>query len=461
MKRFLTILAILAAFVCNLRAADLYMPSGCENLSACNTAASSGDTVYIADGTYNQAVSGLKAGVTFQAVNDGEVTFTSTFQPGSNGFTMRGIIIKSSNEKNLGGNNTYDRMSFVGGPASGNIVNSLVYNGTTITNSAFYGEGGRYLLLAYEQTGGTITLDNIIFRPDGGWAGYSNPQAALNYYNSNGLVASGLILIDAITTATSEEVIGGLGCNSHVSVGSCGTIAESAITGCDQSSQYYGRFYADGNGNVSMTLDNVVVYDNTSTSWSITRNVDGKTTILKATVDGTIEDWDGTAHSGPTGAADFVLDGDFLNDTRWTNEMCDDEGVSRGVCATAMEIGDYVADATGLDIDGGEADTTDPTCTITSPTSSSTHETSSSSLGLGGTASDNVGVTSVTWSCDVCGSGAASGTTEWTITGITLQEGDNVITVTAHDAATNTGQDVITVTYTPPAATKRLKLRGN
>lgn len=99
---------------------------------------------------------------------------------------------------------------------------------------------------------------------------------------------------------------------------------------------------------------------------------------------------------------------------------------------------------------GGEADVTAPVVSITSPTADATYETSSSPVNLGGTASDAVGVTSVTWSNDKGGSGSASGTTEWTITGISLQSGANVITITGRDAANNEGTDTLTVTYTPP-----------
>jgi hypothetical protein len=99
---------------------------------------------------------------------------------------------------------------------------------------------------------------------------------------------------------------------------------------------------------------------------------------------------------------------------------------------------------------GIPADTQNPTVTITSPTSSSTYDTSNSTINIGGTASDNVGVTQVTWSNSRGGSGSASGTTNWSVSNITLQEGDNIITVTANDAAGNSSNDTITVTYTPP-----------
>jgi len=95
-------------------------------------------------------------------------------------------------------------------------------------------------------------------------------------------------------------------------------------------------------------------------------------------------------------------------------------------------------------------DTIDPTITITDPVSTSTYETAENTIDLGGTASDNVEVTEVTWSNDRSGSGSAFGTTNWSVSNITLQEGYNIITVTAHDPAGNTATDTFTVTYTPP-----------
>jgi len=98
-------------------------------------------------------------------------------------------------------------------------------------------------------------------------------------------------------------------------------------------------------------------------------------------------------------------------------------------------------------------DGTPPAVTITTPTTNTTHSVTSTPLSLGGTASDAVGVTQVTWTNDRGGSGTATGTTSWSITGIALQSGQNVLTVTARDAAGNTSTDSITVTYTPPDTT--------
>ena len=53
------------------------------------------------------------------------------------------------------------------------------------------------------------------------------------------------------------------------------------------------------------------------------------------------------------------------------------------------------------------------------------------------------------WSNTATGnSGMASGTASWNVIGILLNEGNNIITVTARDAANNSGIDVITVIYT-------------
>src|SRR5262249_39235749 len=93
-----------------------------------------------------------------------------------------------------------------------------------------------------------------------------------------------------------------------------------------------------------------------------------------------------------------------------------------------------------------------PTVTITSPTSASTYSTSSTVLTLGGTAADNVGVTQVTWATSRGASGTATGTTSWTASGIPIQLGTNVLTVTAQDAAGNTATATSTSTALDPHA---------
>ena len=92
-------------------------------------------------------------------------------------------------------------------------------------------------------------------------------------------------------------------------------------------------------------------------------------------------------------------------------------------------------------------DATAPIVTITGPVSSATHTTTSPVLNLAGSASDDTGVTAVSWSNDRGGSGNAAGTGSWSVSGIALQSGTNLLTVTARDAAGNSGTDTISVTY--------------
>jgi GH25 family lysozyme M1 (1,4-beta-N-acetylmuramidase) len=154
----------------------------------------------------------------------------------------------------------------------------------------------------------------------------------------------------------------------------------------------------------------------------------------------------------------------------WTNQLTSANGTASGTTSwTANSIslasGANVITVTAYDAAGNHTpatltvtytppDTTPPSISITSPTAGSTYSTNSSTISLGGTASDNVGVTSVTWTNQqTSGNGTASGTTSWTANSISLASGANVITVTAYDAAGNHTPATLTVTYTPPDTT--------
>ena len=90
------------------------------------------------------------------------------------------------------------------------------------------------------------------------------------------------------------------------------------------------------------------------------------------------------------------------------------------------------------------ADNVPPTLKIVSP-STSTVFTSSSSIRISGTASDNVGVVSVTWSTSGGKSGAASGTVSWSLEA-PLLPGSNTIVIRAYDAAGNSSWRSLSVT---------------
>jgi hypothetical protein len=331
-----------------VQAATLHMPTDCTSFSSCVSRMTSGDTLLIADGTYSDSISGVKAGTVIAAENDGKVRFSGGFNPGSAGFEMRGIVVKSSQQKSLGRNNTYRRMSFVGGPSCGNTVNTLTGANTKIYQSAFYGRGGRYLLLAYQENGG-IVIEDIILRPDAGWGKGSGcseyePHAAYNMYDTEGFSIKGAVLIDAIAESQDSENIGGQVVNTHQNHGNVGTISQSVIT----TSGEYGRFASDGNGSHNLTiLDSVA--KGSSFQVGLSRNVAGTTTATRFDSDKPAEAWKGSL-SRTTGA-NLVLNATFLNDPRWKAEMCEGEGVTRGVCATNQGIGTYVAEKIGLTLD--------------------------------------------------------------------------------------------------------------
>jgi Putative Ig domain len=91
-------------------------------------------------------------------------------------------------------------------------------------------------------------------------------------------------------------------------------------------------------------------------------------------------------------------------------------------------------------------DQTAPDLRITSPTTEPTYRTANSKIIVTGSAFDDVGVVSVTWANDRGGAGAAFGTSSWATSPIDLRMGDNIVTITASDAAGNLRTVRLTVT---------------
>lgn len=90
-------------------------------------------------------------------------------------------------------------------------------------------------------------------------------------------------------------------------------------------------------------------------------------------------------------------------------------------------------------------DTTPPSLTVLSPASTNVFTTATSII-VSGTASDNVGVASVTWSTSTGASGTATGTNPWATPPIPLYIGATTIIVRAYDAAGNTSWRSLMVT---------------
>jgi hypothetical protein len=92
-------------------------------------------------------------------------------------------------------------------------------------------------------------------------------------------------------------------------------------------------------------------------------------------------------------------------------------------------------------------DTESPQITITSPTAEFSYLSQNNVVTIKGSASDDVGVTEVSWVSDHGTSGTATGTNDWEAVGLELVNGDNLFTFTSKDAAGKTGTATILVTY--------------
>ena len=87
-----------------------------------------------------------------------------------------------------------------------------------------------------------------------------------------------------------------------------------------------------------------------------------------------------------------------------------------------------------------------PTVTVSMPTFQGGYTTSKAFVVLGGTATDDGGVTEVTWTTDRGNSGRASGTDNW-IAGIPLKRGANTITIRARDGEGRVSSRAVVVRF--------------
>lgn len=94
-----------------------------------------------------------------------------------------------------------------------------------------------------------------------------------------------------------------------------------------------------------------------------------------------------------------------------------------------------------------QEDLEDPTLSILSPTSDYSYLSETSTITISGVASDDIGIESVEWKDSHGNSGTAFGTDNWEIRDITLQNGDNVFTITAYDEAKKSASAEIMITY--------------
>jgi len=169
-----------------------------------------------------------------------------------------------------------------------------------------------------------------------------------------------------------------------------------------------------------------------------------------------------TTNNQQLGMAGTASDNDGVQTVSWSNNR-GGSGSCTGTAAWSIDsislaLGENVITVSASDAAGNVGmdiltvtynDTTPPSVAITAPVSSATYATNSPQLKMAGTASDSIGVTAVSWSSNRGGSGTGTGTTAWGVDSIPLASGENVITISASDAAGNVGTSTLTVTYSP------------
>lgn len=94
---------------------------------------------------------------------------------------------------------------------------------------------------------------------------------------------------------------------------------------------------------------------------------------------------------------------------------------------------------------GDAQDKTAPKISVSFP-ATTLFSTSSATARIAGSASDSGGISSVTWTASGGRSGAANGTTNWSIPAFPLHNGDNAIVIRAYDQAGNSSWRSLTIT---------------
>ena len=161
------------------------------------------------------------------------------------------------------------------------------------------------------------------------------------------------------------------------------------------------------------------------------------------TLGGTASDADGVARVEWTSNAGFS--GTAAGAAVWSAAAIPLQSGTNILTVTAYDAAGNSRSAT-LTVSYSAADVLPPSVLISSPTPAATYATTAASIAVSGTAGDDRALTSVTWSSDRGPSGGATGTNLWSIGAVPLSLGVNVLTVTSHDAAGNTGSAALTVT---------------
>lgn len=244
--------------------------------------------------------------------------------------------------------------------------------------------------------------------------------------------ASVTLAWDPVSEATGYRLYYGTSTGSHPESIDAGDVIQYEVAGLEEGVTYYFVVRAYDSTRESA--------DSNEVSYSVPLSTASDTTSDSTSSDDTTSD--STTSDGTT--SDSTTTDSTSTDTTGSTDTADSDSAASDTTASDTTV----------------PDTTLPTVAITSPTADSYYETDKSNLDLGGTASDDVGVTLVSWVNSRGGSGDASGTASWAIAGISLSKGKNEVTVSAVDAAGNSASSIMTIKRgKAPKAPKGLKTK--
>jgi hypothetical protein len=344
---------------------------------------SAGETLVVMEGTYPDSIGndtfprGSEGDYTrIVAEHDGMATVTggiTLFEDSEFYLELAGLRFVDADEKRVaGGHVSFFRVSFVGGPARGN-VGSLTIGTNEFEPGAwdvvcegclFYGLGGRYSVLTYRAT--RVTLRDIVARKDGGWGlikadtDGEQPEGVVIFYESSETLCERCVVLDSLHLGVSSP-LGALINNSHepdLSV-------DSALESCIAIDNDYAGLTFEGRGRVNdARVSNCYSAHNSSNGITINLAAGGDIAIDHTSVsnnggDGIADYSDDVSVSldecsvqgnageqlrgvpgDEDGAGAPAIDLSGFDSARIRRELCD--GVSRGFCASDLPFAEYV-----------------------------------------------------------------------------------------------------------------------
>ncbi|MFO0548124.1 MAG: hypothetical protein U0271_07035 [Polyangiaceae bacterium] len=355
----------------------------CATLAYVSAQMSAGETVVVRDGTYPDAIDAMSlprgsaaAPTRVVSEHDGAATFTGTFELYEQGAAFYlefiGLRFEGPTTKAVaGGNVAFRRVSFVGGPDSGNAASVAIgtndfspgANDIELEDCLFYGQGGRYALLVYRAQ--NVLVRRAVLRKDGGWgeAGPASteyePEGVLNFYESSGATCEGCVVLDSLKK--SDDSAEALGAFLSVANGPPDS-HDSLFRGCIAVANDYKGYAFEGLGSVSgarvedsfsignqhgvvanlsgasdITLERVALVGNPGVG-AASYGAES-VTLLDSEVHDNGVDLDGVT-GATNGAGPAAPDLAPFDSARIKAELCD--GETRGLCGQAGTFQDYL-----------------------------------------------------------------------------------------------------------------------